>query len=230
MPNQTTGLASGGKWYPSSIPNLEKFLRKGMSTKGAIQHLPNLRKNLAHSLQFTEFLAQVLYDINLSEALIRQTHKSFLTTSSGIIEGTLYYVVFSGNHGTTCWEKWDAIKSSECDRDGIRRKIETTVFTKLKEEVPIHDCKFKDMHRIAEKKKLLGTDQNHYRLIKYLNKMRNKVHLQDTDIAGEIDYNIFDDTLFRKAKACLATTLQHTIFNFDSTDKKLFPYLNDQFS
>lgn len=201
-----------------------------MASKGDINQLPALRRNIAYNLQYTEYLCQTLIDISLTSVLVTQTHKSFLMTSAAIIEGITYYAVYSGGHHKNHeWRIIKTIKGSEFKLDDGRRRIDSIFLEKASTPFAI-DPKFKDLLTIAEKKELLGNDHNLYGRLQRMRQMRNKIHLYVADGASERDYDVFTDTEYKFTRECLAQILQGTFFRFVAADKSLFPHLAAEFT
>lgn len=218
------------RWYPTSIDELVTFLRKGMHTKGDVNNLPALRKNVAYNLQYTEYLSRTLSDISLSTVLETQTHKSFLVTSAAIIEGIAYYAVYSGgHHKTRDWREIKTVKGSNFKYEDEWFRIDS-IFLKKAESPFALEPKFKDLLTIAETNSLLGTSHNLYARLQGMRKLRNKIHLYEADSLSQHDYNIFTRAEFLSTRECLARVLQDTFFNFTNADKGLFPHLATEFT
>ena len=67
-------------WYPASISDLEEHLSFLIEDNMYLTHekITPLKKNVAHSLQYIQFLNQILQDIQLSSPLQKQNIKFFV--------------------------------------------------------------------------------------------------------------------------------------------------------
>lgn len=79
------------RWYPVLIEDWDDVLN-GLSY-GEDQLLPDrdIRRNIAYNLQYLEYLAQTLAELNLSSVLITQTYKSYIVVAGGVIESLLHF-------------------------------------------------------------------------------------------------------------------------------------------
>jgi hypothetical protein len=220
-------LCSDSQWYPTPIPELEAFLRRGMTDANAVHNLYVLIKNVCYNLQLFEFLCQVQVDIKLSAVLEAEVRKNCIVTGSAIVEGILDYIVFaSGQHRSEHWKELRTVKGNEFVLSGSeRRRLDITVLKRLPAPIPKKEIRLRDLIQIAERHHLFGTDHTVYGRLQHLRKLRNKIHLYNSDAYGDHDYNIFNAHEFSETKDLLRHALTSTIFGWTGSDQTLFPYL-----
>lgn len=94
-----------GKWYPTSISNLETYLGKFIKAGAGVPNVVGLRKNIAYNIQYLQFQSQLLDEFDVTQVILTQTWKMQIIVGTSIIESLLYYLLTSKNlHKTTQWE------------------------------------------------------------------------------------------------------------------------------
>jgi len=188
-------LGLNSKWYPQAVHTHEYHLQILIKTNIYIQHekIYPLRKNLAYSLQYIEFLSKLNTDIYMSSVLKKQNIKSIVIHSATIIEAIFYYLVVSnGLSNTTKWAKTKSISTGEYSLLNNTMKNEIIIYEKLKEKI-IAPMTFDQISKKVEKKKLLGKSFDHYHKISAIRRLRNKIHIHDSDHNFDTDFNNFSN-------------------------------------
>src|SRR5690554_2596406 len=186
-------LGLNSKWYPQAVHTHEYHLQILIKTNIYIQHekIYPLRKNLAYSLQYIEFLSKLNTDIYMSSVLKKQNIKSIVINSATIIEAIFYYLVVSnGLSNTTNWIKAKSISTGEYNLLNQTIKNDITIYEKSKEKI-IKPMSFDQISKKVERKKLLGVSYRYYYKISAIRKLRNKIHIHDSEHNFDTDFNNF---------------------------------------
>ena len=201
-------------WYPNNIPELEAFLEQ------LIQPLPQInssrakgiRKNLAYSLQYLEFLEQCNRDLRLSSVLESQNYKTFVITGCSVVEAIFYYVLVKEQKAAmTDWESAQKVPSHEFSKGSHRYMMETEIFRKL--SIPkLAEMTFDAMCKKVESKKLVELGEDVNKKIPYLRKLRNRVHLYGIEDSLDTDYLKLGKSHFETMKSTLKELLSCSLF------------------
>ncbi len=124
------------KYFPTPVDDLrclmEHFIKKD-DTK--YQYWEALTSNICYNLQHLEYLDFLVSDKNqylrLTNVLQRQTIKSIVVITVGIIEGILYYLILTrGKPATTQWQSVMKIENTK-KAWGKEYKIENEIFERI---------------------------------------------------------------------------------------------------
>ncbi len=217
------------RWYPESVLSLTTHI-ESLSTGNNFfdkDETHPIRKNIAYSLQYLEFLDRVLKDISLSSVLWTQNVKSFVVHGAAVIEAIFNHLVIeSGFANTTQWKKISTHNSSEFKIENQKYKNAIEVLEKLESPVPTL-MTFDQLAKKVESKKLLGTSFKSYSKIKPIRQLRNKIHIHDPDDIGDTDWNNFNNSEFELIRSVLYSVLTSEVFTNEETFKH-FDYLNEK--
>jgi hypothetical protein len=85
----------GRKWRPTRISHLERYLSQFIRPSGNISDAQarGVKKNIAYSLQYLEFLAELDNDLELSDVLLTLNWKTFIIHGCAIIESLLHFAL-----------------------------------------------------------------------------------------------------------------------------------------
>ncbi len=218
----------GDRWYPRLVNAWENFFLKLIVRDKGVENVYALRKNLAYSLQYLEYLVKSFEELNLSGVLLNQTIKSFVITGMGVIEAILYYLIrINGLHRENHWELISTLKTGDKKVGTEQWKIENHVYRKL--ETPVEEAmSFKTMLNKAQKKQLLGKDSQIYKKLNHLRKLRNKVHLHAIDQAFDTDWNNFAPRGLNNMKEALYALLTSELFSPNERDLACLEFLQPQ--
>lgn len=218
---------SDGKWLPSSIYNLERFLGKFIKAGRGVPNVLGLRKNIAYNLQFLQFLqfqSQLLNEFKVTQVIHTQTWKIYIIVGTSIVEALLYYLLTSkGLHKTTEWEQIGNT-SNEVNIDSCKHRIENIVLKKLSTPVP-QDMTLDVMIKKAEKKQLLGINREIYKKLNYLRKLRNRVHIHAIDEDYDTDWWKINANEVGTIKVVLYSFMVSSLFKPTDQEKQLFEFL-----
>lgn len=215
---------SDGKWLPSSVSSLEKFLSKFIEAGNGVPNVVGLRKNIAYNLQYLQFQKQVLIEFDVTQVILTQVWKVHIIVGTSIVEAILYYLLTSkGLQKTTKWEQVGGT-SNETNINGDKHRIENVIFKELDE--PINQEMTLDvMIKKAEKKKLLGTGQEIYKKLNYLRKLRNRIHIHAINEDYDTDWWKINKNEVDTVRLVLYSFMTSSLFKPTAEERKLFEFL-----
>lgn len=214
MPNKLILKPDTKKWYPNSISSLESHLSILIRENSYFTRSEStgIRKNIAYSFQYIEFLHRIMEDVNLSEVLYTQNIKSFVVHGAAIIEAICNFLVISKGFGNKSnWKITTTNESNEYIIDSKKYKNKTEVCEKLESDIPIQ-MTFDQLTKKVEKKKLLGNSFPIYQKIKPLRQLRNKIHIHDSEHSSDTDWYNFNHKEYVLVREVLLEVLTSETF------------------
>lgn len=194
---------SKNRWYPCSIDKLDKALAKRLNTDKGVENVEAIRRNISYNIQYLQYLDITLKELDLSSVLFVQTYKTFIITGISIIEALFYFIIKERKlQKQTKWRSIKKVTTNEIISDEKIYRFENELFEKLKEYYD-EEMTFDSMIKKVEDCKLLGIDHKVYGRLKYLRKLRNKVHIHAIDGRCDTDYNSFNVQDYRIMKEVL---------------------------
>jgi hypothetical protein len=124
------------KYLPTSVDDLRLLMRQFIKEDDTkYQYQEPLKDNICYNLQHLEYLDFLVSDKNhylrLTTVLKRQTIKSFVIITVGIIEGILeYLIVTRGEPATSEWKSLMKIQNTKKASWGKEYKIKNEIFEK----------------------------------------------------------------------------------------------------
>jgi hypothetical protein len=216
------------KWCPVSIDKLDTLLLKLIQRGYGFINVYALRNNIAHNLQYIEYLDKCLSDLKLTEALTTQIYKNFVCVGCSIIEALLdFLLIKSGHHKTTEWESIRKVPTQEATLFDMTVRLECELFRKLPTK-KYEEMSFDSMIKKAEKRELLGPDHDIYAKLSALRKLRNKIHLHVIDEPTDTDWNSFKHSHLCSMAKVLHTVFTSSLIRPSADEKAYFSYLAGQ--
>ncbi|MEZ2228197.1 hypothetical protein [Microcoleus sp.] len=129
-----------GKLLPTPIPDLTQLTRKFIERDDTkYQYHEALTSNICYNLQYLESLDFLLSNKNqyfkLTTVLQKQTIKTIVITTTGIIEGILYYLIVTrGEPATTDWKLVMKIQNNKRDLSGKEYMIKNELLVRENDE------------------------------------------------------------------------------------------------
>lgn len=207
------------RWYPTAIDSFRDGL---MVMQSDVKGFHPLVDNIAYNLQYVQFLDKELKELELSSVLRTMLIKSYVIAGIGIIEGIFSYIIKSrGWWKTKDEEVVLSSKAQQKNGKGEEYIVRTEISVKC---VPVEDkmtldemIKCLNRHHGA-----LKIDHLLYPQVSRIRDLRNRVHLQKSDIPSDHDYNAFDETVHGEMKSILyqvlcspSVTAQDKLSNYD---------------
>ena len=213
-----------GKWYPTSISNLDTYLSKFIRAGVGVPNVVGLRKNIAYNIQYLQFQSQLLSEFDVTQVILTQTWKMQIIVGTSIIEALLYYLLTSQKlHKTTQWEQICST-SNEATIEGNKHKVENVIYRKLEIPLPL-DMTLDVMIKRAEKKKLLGKSHEIYKKLNYLRKLRNRVHIHAIDKDTDTDWWTINKNELDIIKGVLYSFFTSSLFKPTVAERQFFQFL-----
>ena len=172
-----------------------------------------VRKNIAYSLQYLEFLQLELDEMDLHSIVTTQIQKSYIITAMGIVEAIFLHLVKSnGFANKEEWQECKPIHTNVTLENGEEKKYIITPVIKLKKPVD-SEMDFEYLINRVQEKKLLKISNNVFPYIKGLKKIRNKVHLQIVKHENDTDYTAISFYDLWLMKYLLYVILRNEVFD-----------------
>ncbi len=226
---KNTDVKYSERWHPTYVFAFENALSNG-SLKGMNKEL---RKNIAYSLQYLQYLQIQFNEIHLHDVIAALLIKNYIITSMGIIEGLFYHLVKSNKHQLKDeWELDKTIKTNSLKEDNIEKKYEIIIYKKLAKPTD-RQMTFDQLINTVQNKKLINVYRSTYPYLRELKVIRNKVHLQIVNYDNDTDYMSIDYYDYLAMRSILHSVLtnekfivsEESIYDFikldDEEDKKL---------
>ena len=213
-------------WSPIPISTLEVHLDNLICVNKYLinEKIYPLKKNIAYSLQYIEFLIKVRTDIYMTSVLSTQNIKSILVHGATIIEAIFYFLIETNDlANSTDWKKINTLNTREYVLNGGKIKNEVIVFEKSQNPIKTI-MTFDQMSKKVETKKLLGGSFKNYSRINALRKLRNKIHIHDSEHNYDTDWNNFNYKELTLICDILYSVLTSELFK-DSSSNKRFDFL-----
>lgn len=223
--NKLIGKGSKERWYPNPIYKLKLHLSGYDLKVDQNPEFGDIKANICYNLQYIEYLRKTLIELNLSEVIIIQSIKSFIVISVSIIEA-YFYLIFCNEslRKKLEWVEYKTLNKSDIVIENIQYRVESKLFKS--NDMDIYEKPtFDQMIKAIEKKKVLNIDQQFFKDLNHLRKLRNKIHLQEISELGKTDYKSFWLPEYNLSKKCLRMFLTNDIFSGSWYDMKLFDFL-----
>jgi hypothetical protein len=211
------------RWSPTSVPAFEEILSQGMLTNMKKE----LRKNIAYSLQYMQFLELQIKELTLHGVVKKMVYKNYIVTGVSIIEGVFYHLLKSnGAWRQKEWELINIVKSNEYTENGKRLKMESQIYKKID---PVDDeMNLDSIIKKMESKSIINLKHGAYPYIKKLKRLRNKVHLIINEHPDDTDWNNFQDIDYFWMKYTLYNVLIDEAFENSKGKFIEFLYPNEE--
>lgn len=227
-------IPSESRWYPYSVEELSKEL-----SYGSFKTLNNnIKKNIIYTLQYLEYVDLQLKELILPNVIKTLLWKNYIINSLAIIEAVFYHLLSNSNLLKT--SKYGKVKGFKelpgtFEKNGkIYKKVEgrkevfnTPQFVNKEFHQLIDDVFSNDLLTVDKCKLTIAKGE-----IKYLKKIRNKIHLQNNEICRP-DYNTITEKDFWLVRYVLFRILTDPIFDckqqiiFPKLAKKSYQVIND---
>lgn len=181
---KNTDVNYSNKWHPTIVSCFEKSL-----STGALEKMEKeIRKNIAYSLQYLEFLQLELCELHLHSIIEMQIKKTYIITAMGIIEAIFTHLVKSnGFQKKEEWLEGTPIHTNVFRDNDTDKKYKIIAITKSENPVDVK-MDFEYLINKVQEKKLLNINHKVFPFLKALKRIRNKVHLQIVRHENDTDY------------------------------------------
>lgn len=188
-------------WNPCSIDQYGHIINRKIS-RYSKDYKYGLYKNICYNLQCLEMFTKIHDECALTSVLSQQLYKLFVVISASIIEGLFYHELKKRN--LIKKQKGEKIKIFEGtkkinDKNTI---FEINVYIKNGNEREM-ELTFDQMLKMIETRHIIGNDDELYKKVNYLRKIRNKIHLHLAQNRLDTDYNSIQKDQYEVAKKTL---------------------------
>ena len=174
-------------WYPRRVESYQWAFK----LDGSIPNCHALRKNLAYSMQYLEFLEKEFKELSLSSVIYTMLVKTYVITGMSVLEGLFSNIIKSnGWWNKSTLESMGTVEASEREFDGTAIVIKTELLKRVPEHLERMDLDAM-IQKLSHHHEALQVDHLVYPTLKRLKELRNRVHLQKTDSDSDHDYNAF---------------------------------------
>lgn len=201
-------------WEIDSVNHFKSFFKLHIVKTDFFNKEYELINNLSYNFQYLQFLTNVLKSEELHEVIRRLNIKTYLIVSTSIIESILeYYLILTGEYRISEWIEIEKSKTSSNIYLVSNKPLKNITFTQKKTEPFLDKMKFDDVLKKIKDKKLLGDNNDLYKSLNNIKKLRNKVHLNNIEGDRDHDWNNFGKTEYYECSKCLREILKSNIFN-----------------
>jgi hypothetical protein len=215
------------RWFPTPVEQLDDYLSRLIRDTSDVRNTYELRRNIAYSIQFLQYLDFSMQDLLLTAVITKQTIKSFIVVGLGIVETILYYLLRAKGLQKICeWRPLRVISTNEFKSDDSILKIENHLLQKI-DRPEEEEMSFDAMLKKTESRKLLGNEVELYKQLNYLRKLRNKVHLHLVTSNLDTDWHAFDQADYGIIKKALLKLFISNLFNPTQEQQDYFQFLRE---
>lgn len=212
------------RWYPFLVSELEADLSHGIFDRLNL----TIKKNIAYSLQYLEYIDLQLSELQFSDSLYCMLYKNYIITAAAIVESVFYHILFYYKklkyqlYGEPILHDVKTYKEGEktfVKVEGHKEKLNSP-----KEAV-------QDFHfliiSVLEGNYLNITDSKVARsYISYCKELRKRVHLHLNQEAWTSDYHIFSHKEYALVRYVLYRILSDPLFGREK--QLIFPELEQE--
>jgi hypothetical protein len=201
-------------WEINSAEHFKSFFKLHIVNSDDFNNEYELINNLSYNFQYLQFLTNLLKREDLREVIWRLNIKTYVIVSTSIIECILdYYLILIGEYKTSDWIEIEKSKSSSNTYIIGKSQLKNVTITHKKTERFLVKMKFDDVLKKIKDKQLLGENNELYKSLYKIKKLRNKVHLNNIEADRDHDWNNFKKTEYYECSKCLRDILKSNIFN-----------------
>lgn len=218
-----------GFWCPTAVDAIHGYVNRAIPRDDPVlADSYAYKRNIAYNLQYLQFLNWTLTETRLHSTVYALTVKTFIITSISVIESVLWYVI--KKNGVQPKREWELVHESVSNpfqhADGSHRHV-TQLMRKV-EPPQEADMTLDAMIKKVSSRRLLGVDNQIYGQLKYLRKLRNKVHIHAVQNGRESDWWSFDGNQFKLMKRVLDGILRSSLFDPQHEHEYIIGFLHVQ--
>ena len=206
---KNTDIKYSDRWHPTAVGTFESVFSRG----AYVGMNKELRKNIAYSLQYLEFLQMEFEEIHWHDVIVTQIIKTYVITAMSIVEGVFHHIVLSkGYQKKADWKEIDTPRHTNVFRENdVDKKFIITTQMKLARPENVQ-MDFEFLITKVQEKRLISLPGKSYPKLKALKKLRNKVHLHVIRYDNDTDYLGISYLDYLLARYFLHTILTDKIF------------------
>lgn len=182
--------SSGDSWHPIAVLDINNIFNLDYNQDYDFSY--KIGKNLSYNIQYLQFLQKQIFELRLSEVLLKMLYKNYVITSLSIIETIFAFIV--KQHNLWRLRKWKEI-SHTSKTNKVNDSLIMTDTIQYENIPPVEDIMdFSDLIQIVRDRKLIKLSVEQWKFLMRFKKKRNRVHIRITkEVSTEYnDFSIYD--------------------------------------
>lgn len=192
------------KWLPTGV--LEIINSFNFDCKEEV-----LKKNLAYNIQYLQYLSKNIEEEKTTSVLYVMRYKTFVVTSMSVIEAI--FVILLNERNLIPIVEW---KDGQHHRKNIDENTIEVTFKRKRMNPQKKKIKFDESIYLMEINEVLKSTDPMYSVIRVLQNLRNRLHLDKAKQLMDSDYNSFGEGTYKITKLILYNILNNEIVSRDN--------------
>ena len=170
-----------------------------------------LKKNLAYNIQYLQYLSKNIDEEKTTSVLYMMRYKTFVVTSMSVIEAIFIILLNERNLIPVVEWKDGTHHHKDIDDNTIEVSFKRKRVSPQKKKI-----KFDESIHLMESNEVLKSTDPMYSVIRVLQDLRNRLHLDKADQLMDSDYNSFGEGTYKITKLILYNILNNEIVRRDN--------------
>ena len=170
-----------------------------------------LKKNLAYNIQYLQYLSKNIEEEKTTSVLYVMRYKTFVVTSMSVIEAI--FVILLNERNLIPIVEW---KDGQHHRKNIDENTIEVSFKRKRVNPQKKKIKFDESIYLMETNEVLKSTDPMYSVIRVLQDLRNRLHLDKAKQLMDSDYNSFGEGTYKITKLILYNILNNEIVSKDN--------------
>ena len=176
-----------------------------------------LKKNLAYNIQYLQFISKNIEEQQTTSVINKMRYKSFIISSMSIIESI--FIALLDERNLIPLDEW---KETEHKHKEIDDNTVEVRYLKKRSSPKKKKISFDEAIHLVEKNNVLTLNNNMYPVIRFLQELRNKIHLEKAKDINNSDYNSFDNAAYYLTKEVLYNVLNNRVVSKNNEYIEMF--------
>ncbi len=170
-----------------------------------------LKKNLAYNIQYLQYLSKNIDEEKTTSVLYMMRYKTFVVTSISVIEAIFIILLNERNLIPVVEWKDGTHHHKDIDDNTIEVSFKRKRVSPQKKKI-----KFDESIHLMKSNEVLKSTDPMYSVIRVLQDLRNRLHLDKADQLMDSDYNSFGEGTYKITKLILYNILNNEIVSRDN--------------
>ena len=163
-----------------------------------------LKKNLAYNIQYLQYLSKNIDEEKTTSALYRMRYKTFVVTSMSVIEAI--FIILLNERNLIPTVEW---KEGTHHHNNIDENTIEVSFKRKRISPQIKKINFDESIHLMQTNQILNASDAMYPVIRALQDLRNRLHLDKANQLMDSDYNSFGEGTYIITKLVLYKILNN---------------------
>ena len=190
-------------WLPTSVNNIINSFNFNCKEV--------LKKNLAYNIQYLQYLSKNIAEEKTTSALYRMRYKTFVVTSMSVIEAI--FIILLNERNLIPTVEW---KEGTHHHNNIDENTIEVSFKRKRISPQIKKINFDESIHLMQTNQILNASDAMYPVIRVLQDLRNRLHLDKANQLMDSDYNCFGEGTYKITKLVLYKILNNKIVSKDN--------------